>query len=221
MYSENITLVSHHLCPYVQRAVISLAEKGAPFERRDINLSNKPDWFRQLSPLGKVPLLQVDGETLFESAVILEYLEDTQPRPLHPAKPLQRARHRAWIEFGSSLLSDIGSFYSAPDEGAFTAKAAVLSDKFTRLEKELGDGPWFAGEKFTLVDAVFGPIFRYFETFDQIGNFGILADKPKLAAWRDRLAARPSVKNAVADHYPERLAVFLRNRNSYLSSLMM
>lgn len=106
-----LTLVSHHLCPYVQRAAIALAEKGVLFERVHVDLSDKPEWFRALSPLGKVPLLKVaqNGRdaVIFESAVILEYLEETQMRPLHPADPLERARHRAWIEFGSQILNGV------------------------------------------------------------------------------------------------------------------
>jgi glutathione S-transferase len=102
-----LTLVSHHLCPYVQRAAISLAEKQVGFERIYVDLANKPEWFKALSPLGKVPLLRVEhGEEeaiIFESAVILEYLEETQPQALHPRAPLERARHRSWIEFGSSI----------------------------------------------------------------------------------------------------------------------
>src|SRR5688500_11991503 len=71
-----LTLVSFDLCPYVQRAAIALSEKGVPFARREVDLTNKPDWFKAISPLGKVPLLQVGDEVLFESAVIVEYLED-------------------------------------------------------------------------------------------------------------------------------------------------
>src|SRR5260370_12901282 len=98
-----LTLVSFDLCPYVQRAAIALAEKEVPFERIDVDLSNKLDWFLALSPLGKVPLLKVGGEVIFESSVILEYLEETQPRPLHPVEPLARARHRAWMACASSI----------------------------------------------------------------------------------------------------------------------
>src|SRR5438270_2942739 len=79
-----LTLISHDLCPYVQRAVIALTEKGVPFDRIYVGLANKPDWFRAISPLGKVPLLKVGDAVIFESAVILEYLEETQPKPLHP-----------------------------------------------------------------------------------------------------------------------------------------
>src|SRR5881394_2023473 len=94
--SNPLTLVSFDLCPYVQRAAIVLAEKGLPFERIDVDLANKPAWFKAISPLGKVPLLKVGDEVLFESAVIVEYLEETLDPALHPADPLGRARHRGW-----------------------------------------------------------------------------------------------------------------------------
>jgi len=225
--SAGLTLVSHHLCPYVQRAAIALAEKNVPFDRVQVDLANKPDWFKAISPLGKVPLLRVareDGDAdesiLFESAPILEYLEETQPYPLHPSDPLTRARHRAWIEFGSCILNDIAGFYSAADAPMFWAKASQLREKFDRVEAELGDGLWFAGENFSLVDAAFGPVFRYFDAFDEIDDFGVLSDLPKVARWRDALAARPSIQNAVDDGYPGRLRHFLRRKNARLSYLM-
>src|SRR3954467_3761680 len=112
--TPTLKLVSHKLCPYVQRAVIVLTEKGVPFERIDVDLSNKPEWFKKISPLGKTPVLLVDDTAIFESAVILEYLEETQPNPLHPADPLARAEHRAFIEFGSAGLNDIWGLYSPP-----------------------------------------------------------------------------------------------------------
>jgi len=229
--SPTLRLVSHHLCPYVQRAVITLAEKGEPHERINIDLADKPDWFRSLSPLGKVPLLLVgEGDTaaLFESAVICEYLEETAPGPrLHPADPLARARHRAWIEFASATLNDIGGFYAAPDEDTFERKRADLAAKFAWLERQglgeataAGAGSYFAGESFSLVDAAFGPVFRYFDVFETFIDPGIFAATPKVRAWRAALAARPSVRGAAAEDYPARLAAFLRARNSHLSRLM-
>src|SRR5450631_4379606 len=175
-----LKLISHKLCPYVQRAVIALTEKGAAFER--VDLANKPEWFSGISPLGKTPVLLVGDVPIFESAVILEYLEETQPKPLHPADPLVRAEHRGWIEFGSAVLGDIAGFYAAKDEATFNAKSAQLEQKFARLEARINASPWFDGENFSLVDAVFGPVFRYFDVFDEIGDFGILSGK--LANWR-------------------------------------
>jgi glutathione S-transferase len=79
--------------------------------------------------------------------------------------------------------------------------------------------PWFDGEKFSLVDAVFGPVFRYFDVFDEIADFGILTGKPKLARWRKSLTARPSVRSAVSADYPALLREFLARRNSWISRL--
>ncbi len=112
---------------------------------------------------------------------------------MHPRDPLRRAEHRAWIEFGSTVLGDIAGFYAAPDEATFRARTAQLADRFGRLEARIAATPWFDGAEFSLVDAVFGPVFRYFDVFDTIGEFGVLAGKPRLARWRGNLAARPSV----------------------------
>jgi glutathione S-transferase len=213
-------LVSHKLCPYVQRAVISLTEKQVPFERVDVDLSNKPDWFKAVSPLGKTPVLKVGAAAIFESAVILEYLEETQQKPLHPADPLKRAEHRAAIELGSTILNDISGFYAAPAEAAFESKRALLAERLAWVEKCLDGEPWFDGANFSLVDAVFGPIFRYFDVFDAIDDFGVLTAKSKLTKWRSNLAARSSVRDAVSPHYPRLLLDFLIGRNSHLSRII-
>jgi len=217
--SQPLKLISHKLCPYVQRAVISLTEKGVPFERIDIDLDNKPEWFLKISPLGKVPVLQVGDRVVFESAVILEYLEETQPKPLHPEDPLTRAEHRAWMEFGSAVLGDIWGLETVTDEAAFNVKVKQATEKFARLEARLVAAPWFDGESFSLVDAVFAPVFRYFDTIDQIGDFRILANKPKIARWRKSLRERPSVRDAVSPEYSALLRAFMKKHKSYLSQL--
>ncbi|WP_175924090.1 glutathione S-transferase family protein [Burkholderia latens] len=211
-------LVSHVLCPYVQRAVIVLTEKGVPFERTDVDLSNKPDWFLRISPLGKTPVLVVDGAPIFESAVICDYLDETLAPRLHPDTPLERARHRAWVEFASALLNAVWGFYTAPDEAALAAKARDIRARFEQLEDALGAGPYFGGAHFSIVDAAFGPVFRYFDVFEQIDDFGFFAAPPKLTAWRQRLAERPSVRAAVRPDYPQLLMDFLLKRGSVLST---
>jgi glutathione S-transferase len=215
-------LVSHHLCPYVQRAAIALAEKGAPFERVAISLDDKPAWFAALSPLGKVPLLRVprpDGTeaVLFESAAICEFIEETFPGPaLHPADPVARAQHRAWMEFGSAMLGDIWGLETTQDPAVFEQKRAAIAAKAARLEAALAEGPFFAGARFSLVDAVFGPVFRYFDVFDGIAETGVFAGLPRLRAWRAALAARPSVRDAVAPDYAARLRGFLARHDAHL-----
>ena len=218
--SAPLVLVSHVLCPYVQRAAIVLAEKGVPFERRDIDLANKPGWFQQVSPLGKTPVLLVGDEAIFESAVICEYLEETALPRLHPASALQRARHRSWMEFGSALLNLIGSFYNAADETVLVVRAADIRARLAQIEVTLGEGTYFAGESFSIVDAVFGPVFRYFDAFDAIDDFGFWDGMPKVQRWRRALAVRPSVAEAVRPEYPDLLDHFLLTRRSALSLRM-
>ena len=214
-----LKLISHKLCPYVQRAVIALTEKGVPFERLDIDLDNKPDWFLKFSPLGKTPVLLVGDTAIFESAVILEYLEETQPGPLHPARSAgaRRASRLDRVQLGRARrhLGPRGCNRQA----TFTARAGQLERRLGMLEKRLVGTPWFDGENFSLVDAVFGPAFRYFDVFDEIGEFGIFANKPKLVQWRKRLGTRPSIRNAVSTDYNALLRAFLKKKGSYLSQL--
>ncbi|MDR0236375.1 glutathione S-transferase family protein [Acinetobacter sp.] len=214
---SSLVLISHVLCPYVQRAIIVLKEKGVNFERRDIDLANKPDWFLAYSPLGKTPVLLVDDVGIFESAVICEYLEDALTPALHPKNILIRAHHRAWIEFGSSLLNTIAKFYNAKDEEMLEIQADTIRARLTQIERELSEGPWFAGKHFSMVDAVFGPIFRYFDLFDYLGDFHFFDKLPKTKLWRMELAGRVSVQEAVHPDYLILLREFIRKRDSALS----
>jgi len=221
---ERPVLVSHRLCPYVQRAAIVLAEKGIAFQRIDIDLADKPGWFLALSPLGKTPMLLLrDGAAvvpLFESAVICDYLDETCQPALHPAAPLARAQHRAWVEVASATLNQIWQLYTAPDETTFGQARDGLRRRFGQLDTALpAAGPWFGGAAFSVVDAAFAPAFRYFEVIDPSRMLGgVLDGLPRLAAWRAALAARPSVRQAVAADYPQRLRDFIVRQRGWLGA---
>jgi glutathione S-transferase len=220
-----LILISHHLCPYVQRAAIALAEKGVAFERVMVDLEHKPGWFAELSPLGKVPLLKVPQSgardaVLFESAAICEYIDEAFPAPgLLPGDALGRARLRAWMEFGSAVLADIWGIETAADAAAHQRHVDALGAKFARLEQALGAGPHFLGEPFSMIDAFFAPVFRYFDVFDSLADTGLFERTPKLRAWRKVLAQRASVRAAVDTDYAERLLAFLRQRNAHIAAV--
>lgn len=219
-----LTLISSPTCPFVQRAVIALKEKGQPFEVVYVDLANKPDWFLALSPLGKVPVLKVerpgqeDG-VVFESAVILEYLEETCPgAKLHPADPLERAQHRAWIEFGSTFLGDLFRLGAARDEAELAKAREGLVAKLQRLEATV-QGPFFAGAAFSYVDAAFGPAFRQLDAIETVTPLDVLDGLPKVAAWRKALAARPSVAQAAPADYVQTFVARLRKAGSHILSV--
>ena len=218
--SAPLVLVSHALCPYVQRAAIVLAEKGAAFERRWVDLADKPAWFRAVSPLGKTPVLLVGDAALFESAVICEYLDETVAPRLLPDDAIARAHQRGWIAFASATLDGIAGYYNAADDAALARRRADLGARFATLEAALGDGPWFAGARVGLVDAAFAPLFRYLDAFERLDGEPWLPRAPRIAAWRERLAARASVRDATVADYPQRLLAFLAARGSALSKRM-
>ncbi len=212
-----LTLISHKLCPYVQRAVIALEEQGIAYKRIDIDLNNPPDWFLQLSPLGKVPILVVDDEkVLFESAVIAEYINEIGNGELLSSTPIEKARERAWIEFASATLDNIGSLYSVAGEKNFARAETQLEAKWRQLEKNLTQSTYFSGDNFSLVDAAFAPVFRYLDLFEQFVELEFLKLYPKVESWRGALAQRASVKKAVSPEYPTLLAEFVAERKSYL-----
>jgi glutathione S-transferase len=221
---KHLRLISHKLCPYVQRAVIVANEKGIDFERIDIDLADKPDWFLEISPTGKVPVLEVtldDGtkHVLFESAVIAEYLDEISGDRLLPSDPLARARERAWVEFASAALGDIYQLYVAPDRERFEAASDAVDKRLAQVELELG-GTYFAGGRFGLVDAAFAPVFRYFDVFERRASLNVLERRPKLRAWANVLLKRPSVTAAAPGDYADRLADFIEAKGSHLAGLI-
>ncbi|MFK5984007.1 MAG: glutathione S-transferase family protein [Pseudomonadota bacterium] len=214
----SLNIVAHTLCPYVQRSVIVLKEKGIPYTRTDIDLTNPPEWFNKISPLGKVPVLIVDKiSSLFESAVICEYINEITPGSLHSNKALDKAYHRAWIEFGSGILDDIGNLYNTVNKDDFEEIKIKIKNKFELLEKELSGTVYFSSNRFQVVDAVYAPIFRYFDVFEKTIKLNIFESTPKINNWRLKLQQRNSVKQAVTKNYADLLLVFIKNRNSYLS----
>jgi glutathione S-transferase len=133
--------------------------------------------------------------------------------------PLQRAQHRAWMEFGSTILSELWGLETTGDPAIFEAKRVAIAAKFARVEEALDSGPFFAGETFSLVDAVFAPIFRYFDLFDTLIELSVFAETPKVRAWRAALAQRPSVRTAVGADYPQLLHAFLVRHNAHMLKL--
>ena len=217
MTDTRYRLISHHLCPFVQRAAIAFAENGVAFERENIDLDNKPDWFLSLSPTGKVPVLVIDDEiVLFESSVIAQYVDEVTGGGLLATDPAKKARQKAWMEFASAVIADIGRLYTARTNGAYKLARQALADRWHTVEENLGRGPWFDGDQFTLVDAAFAPVFRYFEVIESIMGESFFSDVPKTDAWRRRLAERPSVQSAVGTDYRSRLLDSFASRDSYL-----
>jgi len=212
----SIELISFKTCPFVQRAAITLGYKEVEHKVTFIDLADPPDWFLEISPLAKVPVLKVDGEILFESAVINEYLDDITGGELQPKDPLARAKNRAWIEFASNMLGNTYMMKTAAEKDRYEKYRDLLVSQLRRVENRLGDGPWFNGEDFSLADTAFAPLFAH----DAVANyrFSVIdaATMPKLDAWSKRLLALPAVKNSVVAEFEEIYLAALETNNCYL-----
>ena len=213
----NIELISFDLCPFVQRSVITLLEKDIPFKRTNIDLANKPDWFLQISPLGKVPVLKIDGNILFESAVINEYLDEVTPPSMHPEDPLQKAVNRAWIEFGSELSNLSFRMVITEDKDVVEQSLQALRDKFEFLDKNLNAAPFFNGADFSLIDAAYAPVFIRIEyVLKQAVNDVIPPGCNRVLAWSDAILARPSVRGSIIDRFTELATQRFKKRGGIL-----
>ena len=106
-----VKLYSARACPFAHRTRLVLSHKHVDFEVVEIDLQNKPEWFaRNVSGYGKVPAIEHDGNHLWESAVVNEYLDEVFPRPpLLPAQPGRRALARLWIDYANTRFAPAGS----------------------------------------------------------------------------------------------------------------
>ncbi|MEW8506484.1 MAG: glutathione S-transferase family protein [Candidatus Thiodiazotropha sp.] len=210
-----IKLVSFFLCPFVQRSVILLQKKRVHYQIEYIDLDRPPPWFQQLSPLGKVPLLLVDGEVLFESAVILDYLDESYSPRFHPENTLKRAQHKAWIEFGSTLLVLQHGMALAADSEGVAAKRADLETKLGHLVSPLEDGLFGDPDHFSLVDAAFAPLFMRLELLSRLHPLAGVDYPQAVAGWAERLASLPCVKDSVVDDFPQRFRAYLEQKGGW------
>jgi glutathione S-transferase len=213
-------LISFKLCPYVQRSVITLKEKGIDFDITYIDLKNPPAWFTEISPLGKVPCLKVGQDTLFESAVINEYLDEINPPSLHPLDPLKKAHNRAWIEFGSTMLVNQYMVSMSDNKSVVEENIQEIKDKLTRLEDQVSE-PFFNGESFSLIDTSFAPLFMRLNLLENWGGVMFYENCPKVEQWGEDLLQIEAVIHSVVPEFRDLLKNYIQQSDSYFATQLM
>lgn len=216
-------LISFDLCPFVQRSVITLQEKGVDFTLTYIDLDDKPAWFVKRAPFGQVPLLLVDDATLFESAVINEYLDEVYPPAMQPRDPLQRARNRAWTAFCDSLLGAQYRLMTASSASDFDDQHHAIEVRLWRLEEQLQRqaqdtatrGPYFNGTDYALIDSAYAPLFLRFALLDDWHSLSLYEETPRVAAWQAALCQRPTTRSSVTEDFSQRLAAYIATKGNH------
>lgn len=197
-------LISFDTCPYVERSRIVFFEKDEDFQQEFIDLSDKPQWFLDISPRGKVPVLVVDNRPIFESTVINELIDELVPTPaMFPDDPIARAESRAWIEYNNQVvMTALGSYWFADDEPQRDRARDRIRTAFETIDDHLADrdeGPYFMGDDFGLVDASYAPVFTRWEAMETLGESALLDGLDAIQSYRDALLERPSVLEARGD----------------------
>lgn len=199
--------------------MILLRAKEIEFDVTYINLLDKPDWFLEISPHGKVPVLKVGDEILFESNAIAEYLDEVvQPR-LHPKDPLSRAKNRAWTDFVPTFASALTSIHYSKTREEMEEALANAPEKLAKIEAALAgrgnEGPYFNGPNIALVDAAYAPFFQRHLFVDKVLKNKIIDGYPLTKAWAKTLLSDERVTGAVPDNFAEEFIAGIKRRGVY------
>ncbi len=201
-----LELYSYDACPYAQRTRMVLLEKGLDFKLVEVDLYNRPDWWADLSPYGKVPLLKHGNGIVYESAIINEYLDEVFPEtPLMPADPLQRAQARIWIDYCDSrfLPACHQLIQDRNDSEKQAGNRAKLGEIFSFMENEalrkLSDGPYWMGDQLTLVDLQYAPFVERFPCYQNLWGAEWPEECTRLHEWFSAISQRDSFQQTSHD----------------------
>jgi glutathione S-transferase len=212
-----LELISFKLCPFVQRAVITLEYQHVPYTITYIDLEDPPEWFADISPLEKVPVLRVGGKAnIFESAVICEYLDEITPTSLQPAEPLERARNRAWTEVASGVLVDQFHLLGAADATAYKRARQPLIHKLELMDEEVA-GPFFNGPDPALIDFSIAPLFMRLALLGHWRPVFDAEELPNIARWSEALLEIDAVRRSVVPEFDELFRTMVRRRSPYVA----
>jgi len=210
---QKIRLYSMRYCPFAHRALLTMAAKNIPFEIVNVNLSEKPEWFvADINPLGKVPAIQVKDKVVYESMVVAEFADEEfkGSRNIVPKDNYERAKQKMTVERLSKLIMAIYPLYKNPTDE--TCVKNVLDA--IQLHEDLLENNYFAGNECGFVDYMVWPFLERLGAVALLTQGKITVGKenyPKLAAYIERMKARPEVK--VVSHTPEDHLAFIKSHD--------
>ena len=212
-----LRIISFKICPFVQRVTALLEAKGVPYQVDYISLSDKPDWFVEISPNAQVPLLITEGgKVLFESEAIIEYIEEAYG-PLRKGVSLEdKALERAWSYLASkNYLVQCGTM-SSRTLADLEERNAKLGTAFDKIEKALGETRFFNGDTVGLVDIAWLVLLHRAHIVEHYSGYDLIGVRPKVKAWQKALMETGLAEASVAEDFGEAFAGFYLSDKTYL-----
>jgi len=214
-------VISFKICPFVQRVTALLEAKQVPYEVTYIDLSNKPAWFLEASPNGQVPILiNDDGQVLFESDAIVEYLDETTGDPISANDPVEKAQDRAWSYLASKHYLVQCSAQRSPDKQTLIERQSKLDQAFQKVETQLGKGPFFRGDNYGMVDIAWTVLLHRAAIIERCSGYDFLADFAKVKEWQQACLTTGIPEKAVSDDFIEKFSNFYLSENTWLGQQM-
>ena len=196
-----VELYSASVCPFAHRTRLTLLEKGIDFQLIEIDLNNKPAWFSQVSPYGKVPVIKHQENRIWESAIINEYLDEAfRDPPLLPTSAGERALARIWIDFANTKLVPV--FYKMlleQDPEQQVQWKAKFQEYLQFMETEgiqklSSTGNYWFGNHLSLVDLTLYPWFERFCILEHYRDVHLPESCSFLKQWWEQMSQRQSVQ---------------------------
>ena len=213
-------IVSFEICPFVQRVTALLEQKGAAYEIEYINLNNKPEWFLKASPHVQVPILITnDGQILFESDAIVEYLDEVVGTPLLSRDPVKKAQERAWSYLASKHYLVQCSAQRSADQTTLTERSAKLNQAFGKIETLLGNKKFISGDQMGMIDIAWTPLLHRTEIVMQRSGYDFLTNFARLKQWRSAVISSNIPKASVSEDFEDRFSDFYLSERTYLGQL--
>ena len=210
-------VVSHKICPFVQRVTALLEAKNITYELEYISLNNKPQWFLDISPHGQVPVLITDqGIALFESDAIVEYIEEAFPA-LQPELSLEdKALNRAWSYLASKNYLVQCSAQRSPDADVLKERSEKLGKAFDKAEKQLKSTPFFTGNTIGMVDIAWLPLLHRADIIERRSGYDFIGNRPKLKKWQKQLMRTGLAEKSVASDFERVFSAFYLSDQTFL-----
>jgi glutathione S-transferase len=210
-----LKLISFPICPYVQKCIITLNFKRVKFEVEYIDVDNKPEWFKKISPLEKVPVLIVNNtDILFESNVINEFLDEIYPPKTLNFDILKKAKERAWIEYSGTLLADIYKIITSDKKDPQLIDQFIT--KLVKIENVIDNKGYFKGSFFSIIDSAYAPIFFRMQLFPSLIQNDTIQQAGKLKLYMQNMLDNTFVKNSVPNNFEEEFLKYLQKKKSWL-----
>lgn len=191
-----MTLYSNPTSPYSHRARIVLAEKNITHDILNVDPDNLPEDLIDLNPYNSIPTLVDRDLVLYDSKIIMEYLDERFPHPpLMPVDPVSRARSRLFMyRLDKDLYSQADVLEAGTDKEQAGARK-VLRDNLTSIAPIFEQKPFFMSDELTLVDCSFAPLLW------RLPRYGVdlPAQAKALTEYAERLFARSSFDASLSD----------------------